>query len=263
VNDRGAYDIIAELYDEDMGPSAPSGDVQFYAAHAGNGAGPIVELGCGTGRITLALVQGGHIVEGIDASRPMLRELNKKASRLLDAAERRRLTVREADMRVYAARRRFARIFCPYSAFTYLVADEDQAAVLQRVRSGLAPGGEFIVDLFVQRQDFLRLPDDHVFYDYRRTRSDGSILEREKRIAKDMRRRINLLRRTYRLLSRDGAVLRSFTTEERIRYFWRDEFRLLLERHGFEVCDLFGDFEGGPHSPDSPVMIFVCRARTR
>jgi len=73
------YDAIAELYDEDMGASAPAGDVEFYLAKARETSGRTLELGCGTGRITLPLAAAGCEVIGADRSLAMLGVLRRKA----------------------------------------------------------------------------------------------------------------------------------------------------------------------------------------
>src|SRR5229473_1384232 len=75
------------------------------------------------------------------------------------------------DMRALALRGTFARIFCPYSAFTYLVEESEQVELLRWVASALAPGGRFVLDLFVPNADVHALPDAHIFFDYRRPRA--------------------------------------------------------------------------------------------
>lgn len=254
-----SYDLIAEFYDEDMGRSNPGRDVLFYLDRAARVSGPILELGCGTGRITLPLVSHGCCVDALDASMPMLRELERKAERQLNMDERQRLALHWMDMRDLKLERKFALILCPFSAFTYLVEEEDQSRTLRQIFDHLESDGVFILDTFVPHYEDLVLPDDHVYFDYRRPLEGGVILEREKTIAKDRVRQINVVRRTYRFLGADGSVLKTVATEERIRYRFRSEMVLLLENHAFEVIEQYGDFEGGPYDYRAAMMVFVCK----
>jgi SAM-dependent methyltransferase len=255
-----SYDRIAELYDEDIGPNASDGDVDFYVGAYRDAPGPVLELGCGTGRVTLPLVQAGADVWGIDASLPMLRVLQRKAVVELSTEQRARLHLCCQDMRRAAFPICFASIFCAHSTFGYLVDEADQLAVLGVVRAHLAPAGRFLLDMFVPDPVIMSLPDDEVIHDYRRLRPDGSILERNKTVAKNVVPGINLTTRYYRLLNRDGVQTDAFTTIDRIRYFYPKDLERLLRRAGFEVREVKGDFRGAPLGPYSRTAVFICRA---
>lgn len=236
-----SYDKIAPIYDEDMGLNNPGLDVAFYVGQARAEGGRVLELGCGTGRITLALVEAGCRVTGLDLSLPMLRQLKRKAAGFPCFC---------ADMSAFALRARFSLIICPFSAFTYLVEDADQSAALAAVRQHLEPDGIFILDVFEPDARVDALPDDYVFHDYRRMRPDGTLLERTKTIERERGGRVSVIRRTYRFLSPEGNLLQSFTTEDRIRCFRRGELAPILRKHGLDVVEELGD---------SSAVIFVCR----
>jgi SAM-dependent methyltransferase len=246
------YDSIAELYDEDMGASAPAGDVDFYLAHARDAGGPVLELGCGTGRITLPLSAAGCRVIGADRSPAMLQVLRRK---------RPELPVLVMDMRAPALRGTFGRIFCPYSAFTYLVEESDRQAFLGWAVSALAPGGRFVLDVFVPRPEMHALPDSHVFFDYRRQRPDGTWLERRKTLSKDLGRSINSIERRYTILDAYGRSLREIITRETIRFYDPASLSACLEASGLRVVEARGGFYGEPLSDSSRVMAFVCARR--
>jgi SAM-dependent methyltransferase len=261
MRNRGAFDQIAEFYDDDMGRRAPAGDIDFYVSQARLSGGPILELGCGTGRITIPMVKAGHEVEGADASLPMLNVLRAKADNHLTPLERERLSLREIDMRDYESSRSFALIICPYSAFNYLLEELEQTKVLEKARELLRPGGRFVLDTFVPHYDSLLCPDEHLFQDYEHALPDGSVLRREKTIHKDLTNQINVVTRTYRFLSADGSETRRVVTQEKIRHFFHSEMRLLLQKCGFRVEDEYGDFLGSPYRYEAQTMIFVCCGR--
>lgn len=254
-----AYDLIASFYDEDMGRNNPGKDLLFYLARAGRTSGPVLELACGTGRITLPLVSQGSYVDALDASLPMLHELARKAQRLLTDEARQRLALHWMDMRDWRLQKKFALILCPFSAFTYLVEEEDQARALQIILDHLEPDGLFILDCFVPHYEDLALPDGHVYYDYCRQLENGMVLERRKTIKKDLTRQLNLVCRTYRFMAPDGSLMKTITTEETIRYRFHAELALLMQHHGFQIVEEYGDFEGHAYEYSSATVVFICR----
>jgi SAM-dependent methyltransferase len=255
-----SYDLIAGVYDDDMGRNVGGEDVAFYVDRCAGADGPVLELGCGTGRITLPLVRAGHTVDGVDVSAPMLDRLRAKADAQLATAERARLAWHHTDMVALQLERRFARVLCPYSAFTYLVEPEHRARALAAVLRHLEPDGRFILDVFVPDRRIDALPENHVYLDYRRTLADGTVLERTKTIRRT-EPDINVIVRTYTFSGEDGTVRERIETVDRIRVYEPDVLRRVLEEHGFDVVETFADFRRQPWTERTKMAAFVCRAR--
>ena len=136
-------------------------------------AGPVLELGCGNGRILLPLLAEGIDVVGVDASMGMLAALSRKAQMQGLPAR-----VARMDIRALGLRPGFGVILCPYSLITYLQTDDEVDALLKAMRTLLRPGGQCVVDAFIPRP---RATATGFTLDYRR--SFGSdILARWKRI---------------------------------------------------------------------------------
>jgi SAM-dependent methyltransferase len=255
---KRSFDLIADIYDTDMGMNAPTGDIGFYISCARRCGGPVLELGCGTGRVSLPLVKSGFEVDGIDASPAMLQILRHKAKSCLTAEELGRLRSQQAEMCNFSADRIYALALCPFSTFNYLIEEVEQAAMLERVRACLKPGGRFVVDVFAPHYEVLVLPDDHVFHDYRRILDDGTVLLRTKTIHKGRTRQVNRITRLYNFFNGDGREIRRIETREEIRYFFFNEMRLLLHKYGFHVDKTLGDFQGTPYCYGMQNMIYVC-----
>jgi SAM-dependent methyltransferase len=249
-----SYDLIAELYDEDMGRSAPAGDLAFYAALAGQARGRVLELACGTGRVALSLAAGGADVSGVDRSLPMLRQLERKQAALPAAA---RVRTACMDLRALALRGPFALVLLPYSAITYLLEEADRRELFRQIRGLLGPGGRFELDTFIPDPTLDRFPDDHVFQDYRRTLPDGRVLSRSKVIRKDRVRRLNEIERRYTLEDAAGAVPRQTVTRETIRPFQPEELAAELEAAELTVAERRDDF-GQPAGDRARTAVFVC-----
>jgi SAM-dependent methyltransferase len=256
-----SYDLIAGLYDDDMGRNNDGKDISFYEDCAAGASGPVLELACGTGRISLPLVMRGFQVHALDASLPMLRELSRKAEVQLSDEEKSRLYIYWKDMRDWDLGTKFSLIVCAYSALTYLVEERDQVAMLTRARSHLARGGLFVLDTFIPHYELLLHPDNHVYFDYHRPVNGSIILERYKTIQKDLTRQVNVITRTYRMLAPDGSLKGTIVTKERIRYFFRQELVTLLQSTGFDVLAQYGGFERHAYDYRESTMVFVCRRK--
>ena len=200
------YDRIARFYDVDMAQNMPFDDVGFYVRLCAPLRGPVLELGCGNGRILLELARRGVDAIGIDASAGMLAELRRKAAlRSLPARAIR------MDLARLALRPGFAAILCPYSLLTYVTDDEDVAPLLERIRSLLAPGGMFVVDAFVPKPV---IAQSEFREDYRRPFGTHTLV-RSKRI--QPLGSTNRIERRYQVLAGDGTALEQFEVAEIIR----------------------------------------------
>jgi ubiquinone/menaquinone biosynthesis C-methylase UbiE len=138
---------LAEAYDAGMGAEADAmHDTPFYLALAREAAArgqAVLELACGTGRVTLPIAREGIEVVGLDNAAAMLDVARRKA-----AAEDLDVTWVEADMRDFDLGRRFGLVIIPYRSFLHLLTDADQAACLDAVYRHLLPGGRFATNFF-------------------------------------------------------------------------------------------------------------------
>ena len=230
----GTYDDIARFYDVDMARNMPFDDVAFYADLCARHGGRVLELGCGSGRILLPLLQRGIDAVGVDASAGMLAELRRKA-----AALGLRAPVALMDVTRLALRGGFGVVLCPYSLVTYVTEDADLARLLAAVRRLLAPGGVFVVDAFVPKAV---VAQQEFQPDYRRPFGEFT-LARSKRIRPAGPGR-NRIERRYRVLGADDQVLEQVDVAETIRPFAPDALRAALAAAGFAPVREWWDYSG-------------------
>jgi cyclopropane fatty-acyl-phospholipid synthase-like methyltransferase len=129
-------------------------DVDFWLGEAARTDGPLLELGCGTGRVTIPLAARGCQITGLDISDSMLRRARSKAADAGVVA-----TWILGDMRGFELDRQFAMIFCPFGTFNHLRRD-DVAQCLSAAREHLLPGGHFALDTFNSSDSDNALCDD-------------------------------------------------------------------------------------------------------
>ena len=252
------YDsFIADYYDESPIVRGRTQDVAFYRQAARDFGDPILELGCGTGRITMALAQMGKRVTGLDLSERMLEYATRKRSKL-HTEERERVHLVQGDMAKFDLREKFRLIIIPFRPFQHLLEVKEQMACLDCVRKHLAPGGRLILDVF--QTDAERMHDpvhmrETPVVEYKT--SDGRKVGITERVAAFHRaEQINDVEMIY-TIEHPGGKKERLVFAWPLRYFFRYEVEHLLARCGFRVRALYGNFDGMPLEDSSPEMIFV------
>ncbi|HEX5012804.1 MAG TPA: class I SAM-dependent methyltransferase [Candidatus Limnocylindrales bacterium] len=232
------------VYDA-MSRDVPGGDdIGFFADLAAETGGPILELGCGTGRVALPLAAMGNAVVGLDLSAAMLRRAEAKRS-ALEPAVRDRLTFVEGDMTSTAAGDGFGLAFAAYRAFMMVLTPDDQLATLRSVRSQLRPDGLVAIDLFDPRFDLLVGHDE----DAATVRGTYVNPETGRPVrATVMTRTVDLVAQTlserwlFEELDELGHPSRSEIERLDLRWTFRHEMRHLLTLAGFEPVAEYSDF---------------------
>lgn len=252
------YDSFAEFYDSVV-PYRERPDIGFYLEEVAKADGPVLELGCGTGRVLLPIAREGTPIVGLDRSGEMLaicrQKLNQESSET-----RAHVTLLHADMRAFGLQKRFGLITVPFRAFQHLLRVEDQLQALSEIRSHLLPGGRLILDLFNPALHFLVDASFavHPVVEPPFTQPDGSTVVRSHRIvARDLHTQVQDVEMSYDITRVDGTQsVRS--VRFKLRYLFRFEVEHLLERSGFRVEALYADYDRKPYGSVYPgELIFV------
>lgn len=261
-----AYDLTAPFYDEDMGRNADARSVGWYvgratAAVAQTGT-PVLELGCGTGRITLPLAASGLDVVAIDRSLPMLDVLSRKLAARPPAGRVRPLAL---DMRQLDLDMRFAAILCPFSALSYVVDAAERTRTLAAVKRHLAPGGLFVLDMFIPDPTLDDAPAGVELQDYRRDLPPGwwgpaVTLVRTKRLTRTGQPGVRAIHRAYRFFDDSESVVREVRTSSLQRSYRPEELLSVLAAAGFADPFACGDFDAAV-APSWPARTVVITAR--
>jgi SAM-dependent methyltransferase len=217
----------------------------------------VLELGCGTGRITMALAEGGKRITGLDLSERMLeRAVKKRAALRVEARERVHLV--QGNMAGFDLGEKFRLVIIPFRPFQHLLEAHQQINCLECVRKHLAPGGRLVLDVF--QTDAERMHDPVHMREVQVTEyntPDGRRVKISERVAAFHRaEQINDVEMIFSIKHKGGR-------EERLvfawplRYFFRFEVEHLLARCGFKVAAEYGNFDRTTIQDDSPEMIFV------
>jgi SAM-dependent methyltransferase len=247
------YRPSAHLYDLDP-REITRDDIAFYMAHAKAIGGPVLELGCGTGRVTLPLVEDGSEIWALDLSEEMLAHLRRKAARL-PAAAANRLHIVHASMAEFDLGRRFDLIIAPFRAFQALSERAEQESCLECVRKHLSERGRFIMHVFKPKGVFDESWVQPEAFDWEVMDSaTGKLVKRyETRRRIDLHRQVLHVDLIYRI---EGAP--DVVEPLAISYFHEEQMRSLLLRHGFRILEESGYFDGRPIE-SGPELIFICK----
>lgn len=247
------YDKFARFYDLEYGHK--DNDLDFYLELAEEHRSPILEIGVGTGRVALELASAGHSVVGIDNSRQMLEQAKHRISRLSPETAR-RITLMHADMRRFSLGSTFPLCIIPFRAFLHNLTVDDQVATLRCIWQHLAPNGVLAFDLFV--------PLYHVMAgdEWRDRLEPQELADADAGVSIDVHVRHRPARQLLRIRNSyhqpDGKIVHADMT---YRYVFRFEMEALLRECGFQVANVFGDFDRRPYNYRSGMMIFTARRR--
>ncbi|MBN1188889.1 MAG: class I SAM-dependent methyltransferase [Dehalococcoidales bacterium] len=253
--------FTAELYDV-VYAGRNNIDVGFFVDYSLKAIGKTLELGCGTGRVLIPVAEAGCGITGLDISTFMLEKCRQKLSSEPEEV-RKRVNLMEGDITAFHTGDQYSLITLPFRIFHYLISIEEQKACLNCVYRHLYPDGIVILDLF---NCYPPLMHDPMYLEEQEDQRDlqlpgNKTLRCTGRIAEFHRdRQYNDTELIYYISHPDGKTERLVQAFP-FRYFFRYEVEHLLELCGFQVIDLFGNFDKSAFSSRSPQMIFVARMK--
>lgn len=251
VNDP--YALMARYYDAENAGLVE--DLPAYEALVERFGQPVLDVGCGTGRVAFHLVRRGVRVVGIDHSAPMLARARERADMQQISAEQ--LELIQADATTLALGRRFRLALMAFNTFMHFTEQEQQIAVLRRVAEHLETGGGLALDLPNPIEMFRA--DDTPALVLERTFTDpqsGHLVMQQSVAHLDRAAQMIEVTWVYDRLTPDGTVIRTLVPL-RLRYTFAAEMRLLLAQSGFGAVECYGNYDFSPYQEDSPRLFVV------
>jgi len=222
-------------------------DVAFYRMLADERGGPILDLGCGSGRLAIPLLKHGHQVVGVDLSPSMLARAQARRLRL-PAPERRRGLFVRGDLRRLPVGGAFPFIVMAFHTIQHLIEDDELLAVLRAVRQRLTPDGWFAFDVFFPDARWLARPagrrfDRIVFrHPHSGQRTEYSVSHR----MDEARRALHMFIH-YRPMAASGVVARRGRVVRLVhRQLPPDTVADLLKQAGLRIITRWSGFHGEP-----------------
>lgn len=258
AGDRGARAHYEDAAYYDQAYRRRRHDVAFYVQLAKKHGGPVLELGAGSGRVSLAIAKEGIEVVGVELVPQMLGRARDRLGKMPRAA-RARASFRRGDVRSIRLRRRFPLVIAPFNVFMHLYTRKDVERALKTVRAHLAEGGRFGFDVL--------LPDPaSLARDPKRGYSGGKVphpstgerYRYREYFAYEAATQVQSITLDFEHPTRRG---KSFAVPLTQRQFFPQELEALLHYNGFRVLRHEGDFEGVPLTADAESQLILARLR--
>jgi SAM-dependent methyltransferase len=245
------WDDYARFYDWENAQTMGRRDVRFWQRLAAKTTGPVLELGCGTGRVAIPVAKAGAQVVGLDRSASMLAKAGKRLRRSkLDGS----LQLVRGDVRCPPfPDASFGLVAAPYGILQSLLDDATLDAALAAAHRVLRKGGTFGIDL---------VSDLASWSEYgRRVKLRGRVgrgpthITLVESVRQDRARGLTLFDQEF--VERRGTDARSHRFSLAFRTVSVEEMTARLEAHGFRVSAVLGDYEGGPWDSRADVWLIL------
>lgn len=258
----GQHYVDAELYEYEY--RRRRDDVNFYAACASGELPPeseVLELCCGSGRVTRKLLRAGFHVTGLDMSEQMLERARLGVSRLpLRFRDNATLTV--GNMKDFDLGKRFPLIVMAFNSFEHLYTREEIESCLRCIKDHLEPDGVFAFDVQLPHLEWLiKDPKKR----WARTKFRHPVTKQ--RLAYSTNHDYDPVTQTahirlyYQPLG-DGPIKKTMVVNLSQRKFFPAELQALLHYSGFEVMRHYGDFAGDKLDEFAESQVLLCRIAT-
>jgi len=249
------WDQYAPFYDWENAQTVARRDIAFWQRLAVANDGPVLELGCGTGRVALPVVKAGVQLVGIDLSAPMLARAQARLTRAR-LAERALLVRGDIRHLPFRSRKGFGLVMAPYGILQSLTREKDLAATLASVARVLKRGGLFGLDL---------VPDLPRWSEYqRRTSLTGrkdakTTVTLVESVRQDRRRQLTIFDQEY--VERRGRERKVHRFALTFRTLSVPQMARRLEDAGFVIQAILGDYQGGPWDERADVWVILARKK--
>jgi SAM-dependent methyltransferase len=244
----------ARFYDLDY--AGHDADLSMYLQFAARCHSPILELGCGTGRLLVPLARKGYTITGVDVSPAMLARAQQY---VCAAGVDERVTLLEQDMRSLELEGGFCLAIAATNTFMHLLTTDDQLDALAGIRRVLSPGALFILDVLNPDLGRLLEPGGQLLLDKVMTdpQTGHSLIKMHSQTV-DLAQQIIHVSLIVDETGDDGTVSRTLSPFD-LRYMFRGELELLLRCTGFRLEAIYGSYDLDDLSADSEKMIAIAR----
>jgi SAM-dependent methyltransferase len=237
--------------------AASRGDVPFWQSLAEETGGPVLELGCGTGRLLLPMAEAGLQITGLDLSPQMLAAAERKLMQM-DESARKRVRLCHGNMAEFSLDQQFGTIVIPSRNLQILLTRDEQRSCLKRCARHLREGGRLVVQVFnpalwrLAKQGGVDEEVDEF------VGPGGMVIRQGGHTDYDLADQSLVFIFRFEYQDSNGqAVVREYPIK--LHYFFRFEMEWMLEACGFEVEALYGGFDKSSFAAESGEMIFVAR----
>jgi len=261
INRERYSGVFAKLYDGLFDNFTE--DIEFYTNLAKDINTPVLDLCCGTGRLTLPLAKAGHKVVAVDSQQDMLNIIQDKMKKE-NQEVRNNIQIVKKDIRKLklSVHHEFELILLSFNSFVHLLTQEDQLIALRNIRKYMGNKGLFVIDVNFPNVERMLGEDGKIKFFY----NVSDILK--KTIIEYYSSKYNFPNQTEEVssiieeLSPDGTV-KKFLTNDTLCFVFPREMKLLLELAAFDLIDVLCSYEGEKFNYKDNVEFLIYLARPK
>lgn len=256
VSKGNLYGNTARFYD--LEERKDCGELSFYLERASKLSGDILEIACGTGRITLPLAQAGFSVWGIDLSEYTLHLLKEKLHDMSSEVQK-KVHLQQANMTNFTMNKSYDLILIPGISYQALLRKEDQIECLKMVYNHLKADGEFIFNVFrpFKQLDQTWVQAEAVQWEKVDPQTGSTIQKSHIAKAIDVENQIIYPEYIFRVTHGNGTK-EELREQLSLKYYYYEQITDMIQAAGFTIAEQYGDYEGGSIE-EGAEMIFVCK----
>ena len=261
LNEKNLYKNDAQFYDLDNRKIVKV-DIPFYINYTSHVKGPILELACGTGRLTVPMAKAGHEVWGLEYSETMLKQFELKM-KYLPTAVAERIHLIHGDMSHFSLDQTFPLIILPNRSFQLLLEEPLEKECLKSIKRHLTDDGIFIIDIgnFIPNKkaekNWVNM-EEHFDWENIDPRTGFTIKRSHIKKEIDMVGQIIFPHKIYRIIKQNHEVDK-VTKDSPWKYFFPHQIRNLLTSSGFEILNEWGSYDQAPLTEENPEFLFICK----
>ena len=249
------YDRVARYYDAEN--EHMTEDLELFGALAETQGEPVLDVGCGTGRVMLHLAAAGYRTVGVDVSSAMLERGRRKLAGRADLHGR--AAFFEGDAASYPLTERFPLILIPYNGLMHFRTTAEQIALLRHLAAALTADGLLVIDLPNAGERFAGIDDQALTLERTFIEPESGNLVMQQSVSHiDRTAQLQYVTWVYDEIAPDGALRRTVAPQV-LRYVFAAELDLLLMQAGLERAARYGDYDESPFRDGCPRLIVLAR----
>jgi ubiquinone/menaquinone biosynthesis C-methylase UbiE len=226
-------------------------DISFYVKESVKINGQVLEIGCGTGRITFSLAANPTInVTGIDISPQMIKTVDEKAKQKYPNLE-----THVMDMRNITINKKYDRVIIPFNGFQAMLNVNDQISCLHSIKNVLKNDSKLILDMFIPNIEMFDQENNRYYHASSIQSKNISIWHKSNFNSIEQTINTTIKMSEY---SCNGKTSHYYN-EYQLRYTYMQEAAYLFERCGYKITSLYGDFNKSKFDNNSDKMVWILK----
>jgi len=241
-NNKNDYIRNGYLYDLDHRDNLID-DIPFYIGYAHNYSKHTLELGCGTGRVSIEIAKSGFLVTGIDLSKEMLKVFQEKIENLPKDIKS-RIIIQQGNMTNFNFDNKYSLIIAPFRVFQALTKDTDIKNCLKCINTHLEDNGIFIINVFRPNKvlDDSWVSNENIIFEQEDPRTGNYVIKKDIREKIDTINQIIYPKFIYEIKDKNGNI-ETVIEKLELKYYYYDQLKKLLEENNFIVTEEYGWYD--------------------